>query len=91
MRIKPSTLFVALALATASGSATENLPWVYETSSHPADVFSETPPSQPAISGTKYDSGDSTALDYFNSFWREIFQIDELSVIVYRGMSILIR
>lgn len=91
MRIKPSTLFVALALATASGSATENLPWVYETSSHPADVFSETPPSQPAISGTEYDFGDSAALDGFNSFWREIFQIDELSVIVYRGMSILIR
>ena len=91
MRIKPSTLFVALALATASGSATENLPWVYETSSHPADVFSETPPNRPAISGTEYDFGDSTALDGFNSFWREIFQIDELSVIVYRGMSILIK
>ena len=91
MRIKPSTLFVALALATASGSATENLPWVYETSSHPADAFSETPPSQPAISGTKYDSGDSTALDYFNSHWRGFFQIDGLSVIVYRGLLFIVK
>lgn len=90
MRMKAHVLLTALALVSPSVRATENLPWVYETEAHPADVYAETS-ARPEVSGVECAIGDSAALDYFNSYWRELFQLDGQSILIYRGLLFIVK
>jgi len=83
------TLACATALSAVTGFA-EDLPWVYDTTARPKDVVS-VGTEEPAVSGLGSASGDSAALAYFNSYFNEVFQLDGLSVYVFRGMLIFVK
>ena len=76
-------------LVTA-GYAEADLPWVYENN-HPVDQVTESS-SDVTLAEASFSGLESTALDFFCSYWCNTFEVGTYTVLApHRGVTIVVR
>jgi len=83
-------LVVAIVATLCLCATAEDIPWVYENN-HPADQLSEDE-SSVTLAEASSSGLESSALDFFCSYWCDAFDVGLFTVLTpRRGSTIIIR